>query len=326
MALAPWVGYTNILCEPGWEAEAIPALAARLRKFHWARLTFENYLASPLSRELFLKSFSEKDFDCRNDNHILDADGINKFVCPYVTLTDDWDTFLTTQYSANTRQKMRRFLRKIEGSDGLHVTHADASTVERDVDILLQMWAMQWGERHGEYVDAMAHGIRNFFLGAFEIGKLFMPVLWQGDRPIGVLGCLVDEVRQSLVFARGGRDQSISNPPPGFVLHAYALRYAVERGFKTYDFLRGDESYKFQFATEQRGIDKLIWTTKSRTNLGGKLDVRSVPFALHHTLRLHRQGQVEQARIGYMQILQTAPNCREAASGLAQIAQTRPRT
>lgn len=76
--------------------------------------------------------------------------------------------------------------------------------------------------------------------------------------PIGALSILIDTKKRSLLFFLGGRDMTVNNPPPGFVLHAHSIRYAIKNGFRTYDFLRGNEPYKYLFGAREREIRYIV--------------------------------------------------------------------
>jgi CelD/BcsL family acetyltransferase involved in cellulose biosynthesis len=80
----------------------------------------------------------------------------------------------------------------------------------------------------------------------------------KGEVPLGALALLIDAEKRSLLFYLGGRDATVKSPPPGVVLHAYSIRYAIHRGFTTYDFLRGNEPYKYSFGKEERRIRHVI--------------------------------------------------------------------
>jgi CelD/BcsL family acetyltransferase involved in cellulose biosynthesis len=95
----------------------------------------------------------------------------------------------------------------------------------------------------------------------------------KGAIPIGALAILIDKEKKSLLFYIAGRDEALSNPPPGFVLHAYSIRYAISNGFTTYDFLRGNKSYKYLFGAEERRIRHIVVRAKNTRNLAERVDV-----------------------------------------------------
>src|SRR5690606_17254559 len=137
-------------------------------------------------------------------------------------------------------------------AQGLRVTHADARTFQRDLDILLTLWAQRWGDSKGPRLNRILRSTRRELADALDTGNLFLPVLWDGDRPLGAFACLVDHQKRELLFQMAARDPDFDQPSPGLVLHAHAIRWAIEQGLARYDFLRGDEPYKYSFADKER--------------------------------------------------------------------------
>jgi tetratricopeptide (TPR) repeat protein len=311
--------YTGLICNPAYEDRAVPALGRYLNKLNWTRLHLDNLYASERRTQLLLKLFPSKRFDTTEREVIDTTDNINHSICPRVTLPADWDTYLTTKLGSNTRQKVRRFLRKIEESDEFRITHADPDTIERDIKILLRFWELKWAPRKGNRIPALLRFNSTILSRCFASGSLFLPVLWKGETPLAALATLVDPVKRSLLFYIGARDETFNNPPPGFILHAHSIRCAIINGFATYDFLRGNEPYKYAFGPDERRLRCLRVTTKSRRNLGDKLHPRSVPAVLRRATELHKAGQLAEAERGYRQILETDARYAPALDCLGQL-------
>ena len=70
-------------------------------------------------------------------------------------ITTRLEAYLDHDLSANTRQKIRRLLRKVDNSGEFRITHTTAETVERDLAILLDFWVSKWGSRKGNSADSM---------------------------------------------------------------------------------------------------------------------------------------------------------------------------
>ena len=45
---------------------------------------------------------------------------------------------------------------------------------------------------------------------------------------------------------------------PGWVLLAYLLKWSNENGIKAFDFLRGDEDYKYRFGSVDRSVKRVV--------------------------------------------------------------------
>jgi CelD/BcsL family acetyltransferase involved in cellulose biosynthesis len=309
------VDYTGLICPPDSQYKAIPALARFLKTLNWTRIRLENIRISDERLRLLLAHFPPRAFNLAKAERINAADNVNNCICPQVNLPGDWDSYLNS-LSANTRQKIRRFLRMVESDRAYRITHARSDTVERDVGTLLEFWGARWGSRKGDRLSVMLQSNRTMLLRCFRNGSLLLPVLWCEETPLGALAILVDRQKASFLFFIGGRDDTVQSPPPGLVLHAYSIRHAIAGGFRIYDFLRGNEAYKYSFGARERRIHCLAVGTRTGRNLGETLDRRSVPTVLQHATELHRVGNLAEAERGYRQILAVEPAHQAALHGL----------
>jgi CelD/BcsL family acetyltransferase involved in cellulose biosynthesis len=310
--------YTGLLCLRGSQYQAIPALARFLKTLNWTRLRLDNIRISEERLRLLLAHFPERAFTIAKAERTNKADHVDNCICPLLNLPDDWDGYLSA-LSANTRQKIRRFLRMVENDNKFRITHAQADTLERDVDTLLKFWSARWGLRKGDRLNAMLASSRTILHRCFDNGCLFLPILWHEEAALAALAIYVDRCKASLLFFMGGRDESVQSPPPGLILHAHSIRYAIANGFSSYDFLRGNEAYKYSFGAEERRIHCLVIGTKTGRNLGETLAPRSLPAVLQHAAELHRRGNLAEAERGYRQILAVEPAHQAALQGLNRV-------
>ncbi len=103
------------------------------------------------------------------------------------------------------------------------------------------------------------------------------------------------------------------------MLHGHCIRRAIEQGFKTYDFLRGNEPYKYFFGPEEHKLSCTLFRTRSGDNLGGKLHPRSIRFVYEEGLKLYKTGKKAAANIAFSQVLAAAPDHLGAQFGLANL-------
>jgi CelD/BcsL family acetyltransferase involved in cellulose biosynthesis len=304
--------YTGFVCRPEYEEQALRALTARAKQLNWTQFRLEFLRASERRTALFMQAFPAAEFDVTEISRV-EKDGIDNSLCPFLSLPADWDDYLDSRASANSRQKIRRLLRQVESTPAFRITHADGHTAERDIESLLRFWAERWGTEKGRKLDAILRNHRLMLRHAFGARALFLPVLWQHERPAGALAILVDACKKSYLFFMGGRDATFDGPPAGTVLHAHSIRHAIRNGFAAYDFLRGNEPYKHSFGAEDRRVSSFVLITKDRTNLGGRLDRRSLPFVLRRSMEHHRAGRSLEAECGFRQVLELrAAGCRRA--------------
>ncbi len=258
--------YTGFICDPEYQDRAIPAFARYLRQLTWDSLHLENLCASSKRTDLFLSRFPARDFETSEVGATNPLNNIDNLICPHVRLPADWESYLQS-LSANTRQKIRRFLRKVDAAEDYRITHATAETIERDLDVLAHFWTEKWGETKGPTAEPIRANMRVMLGHCFQEDSLLLPVLWRGSEALGALGILVDRRKKDLMFLIGGCDTTLNNPPPGVVLHAHSIRHGIANGFSTYDFLRGNEPYKYMFGSEERRIRCLILQAKPERQL-----------------------------------------------------------
>jgi hypothetical protein len=138
--------YTGFICQPEHEEAAGRAFAADLLRRDWRVLSLECLRASAQRMRGFMAELEAAGLELERES-MMTSSGVDNAICPYADLPDDWDRYLA-QLSANTRQRMRRLLRTLDGTT-LRITHADATTIDRDIEILLWTWSARWARQKG---------------------------------------------------------------------------------------------------------------------------------------------------------------------------------
>ena len=318
--------HPGFLCLPEYEKDIVSTFAQYLQQQEtWSVFKISNILKADTRMSLFLNDFAQESFDSRElgeENYKNPLDNITNQILPYITLPDSWELYLQNVLSSNTRQKIRRFFRKIENSNEFRITDVNAENLESHIEIISEFWQANWESRKGverckSILRSMVFELRH----CFENNSLYLPVFWKGDKPLGAIANLIDFRKKSMIFFVGGRDETFKELPPGFVLHAYAIRYAIQNRFKIYDFQMGNEAYKYSFGAKDRCIQTTVVERKDWINQSRKLDVRTLPAALGISKNYHRANRLVEAEQGYRQILEVQPQNSKALNGLAVIAQ-----
>ncbi len=253
-----WGQYSGFVCDPDWEERALPALGEALRARPWTRITLK-HLSEPEHRSrLFVDGFDDRDYRVRSVPSTMNGGTVDGRVCPFVPLPADFETYLRSSVSRNTRQKIRRFTRRVEAGDGLRVTVADQDTFDRDLELLLGLWHTKWAPRRGvDTADVVRSKYREILSHSHALGAVRLVVLWRDDTPLGAVASIVDRPGGCLHFIVGGRDEATADPFVGLVLHAHNIRWAIENRFATYDFCHGNEPYKYSFGAVDRVVQHL---------------------------------------------------------------------
>lgn len=301
-----WADYTGFLCLPRHEEQAIARLAVALKQMNWAQLEMEHLFVSERRLSLLLHAFDRETFVVERRPRGANSDGIDNDVCPSVGLAEDFDTYLLEKTSASTRMKLRRAMRQVENAPDLKVTELSPQTYERDVDVLVGLWRNMWEERKADRTDNLTRRYRNILTKAAQAGMLYLPILWSGDRPVAALGSYIDHEKKTMYVKTTGRVRDWKKPPSGFVLHGHSIRWGIANGMKRYDFMRGDESYKYHYGSTEHRIVNVRIRTQSRLNLHNQLDPVCLSDVLDDAARYEKESRIDDAQHAYQQILETS--------------------
>lgn len=310
--------YTGIVCRPEVENKVLPAFARYVRHMNWARLNLDNLRMSERRVRLLLACFPKASFRYREANAVNKVDGIDNSLCPYVTLPGDWNAYLET-LSTNTRQKIRRLLKQVDAPGEYRISVSTSETFEQDLKTLLRFWETKWRPRKGDRTDSLVRSNGAMLTRSFQSGLVYLPTFWHGERAVAALATLVDPRKRTFSFYMTGRDETFEGPPAGVILHAFSIRHAIANGFCEYDFLRGNEPYKYSFGCAERKIRNTILETRDGRNLRTGIDPRSIPDVLQKATELHRKGKIAEAEMGYRRILAAQPKHADALHRLGQL-------
>ncbi len=295
-----WSEYTGFLCDPAQEEPGLQSAAAALAALPWARLSMR-YVPQQRRAEIFTAAFPEKHFRVSWKDYRINKGETDNLICPQAVLPEDFESYLQNAISANARQKYRRFLRKME-ANGYRFTHADSASFARDLDILLRLWSEKWRPRKGAATARkVAENYRQVLMAAQATNTLYLPMLWQGERPLAALGHVMDPDGGRVHFILAGRDTSVRDASLGAALHFHAIRTAIDRGYEVYDFCHGNEKYKYSFGVEEKKVSYFSIRRRD-TSLAQNFDAISSGEALRRALRYLDEGRLDKARAGLQQI------------------------
>jgi len=224
--------HTSFICNSDYKNESIRLIAKYIQeKLNWEKLLIQEVLDTRL--DIFLKCFPFMTFTIKE---------MDSTPCPYIQLENTWDQYLKDKLSQKGRKKLRKYLRNIENNDNFSVTFNQDDNIESQIETLLTLWQMKWGEASPSKMDTL----RSIFLHCHKDNHLFMPIIWSGDEPAASSAIFIDDNKKCLYDFIGGWDDKFAKLSPGNTIIAYVIRFAIEKGYKIYDFLRGSEEYKYQ--------------------------------------------------------------------------------
>lgn len=178
-------------------------------------------------------------------------------ICPIIPLPATWDEHLSS-LSKKQRHEIRRKLRRAEGSGQINWYIVNE---EHDLAAEMEAFIELHQKSHVDKDEFMDAQMKGFFHAAAQVlheaGWLqlaFMEV--NGEKAATMLN--FDYQDSILVYNSGYNPHKYARLSPGIVLLAYCIQRAIELGRAKFDFLRGDEEYKYRFGAQPTEIYRLV--------------------------------------------------------------------
>jgi CelD/BcsL family acetyltransferase involved in cellulose biosynthesis len=171
---------------------------------------------------------------------------------PSVSLPGDFDSYLAG-IDKKQRHEIRRKIRRAEesGRDLRWYIHDDPASLDAQVEAFLDLMA-QDPEKAAFLTPPMREHNRLACRAAFENGWLQLAFLEvDGRKAAGYLN--FDYLDRIWVY-NSGISRDFYDLSAGWVLLGYLLQWANENKRSEFDFMRGDEEYKYRFG----GVDKYL--------------------------------------------------------------------
>jgi CelD/BcsL family acetyltransferase involved in cellulose biosynthesis len=173
--------------------------------------------------------------------------------CPVLPLPASWDALLASlagKHRHEISRKLRRFER--EAPDGRVAWESTPAGIERRLDDFL---ALHRRSREGKakFMDArMERFFRRAIPALAAAGGARLAFLDLPDGPIASFVTL--EWDDTVGLYNSGFHPDRAGLSPGVVLLAHVIRDAIARGRARFDFLRGEERYKYEFGPTPEAV------------------------------------------------------------------------
>lgn len=232
-AEAVWTAVFDCLCSsdfPTWQSVDLHCLPA----------------ASP-SLEIVPRLVASRGF-------ILSQNGVCE-VCPVIPLEGSFEDYLMN-IDKKQRHEIRRKLRRADGADATLEIIGPDDDLHAAVDEFLELLQKSSPDKEewlSEGRTAVFHEVAEAAMQAEMLQLMFMRI--NGERCAALFNFIYNG--RTWVYNSGLDMSKHSHLSLGVVLTSYAIEYAAERGFQTFDFLRGDETYKYRFGAQDTEIYQL---------------------------------------------------------------------
>lgn len=242
--------YLDVVSMP----EDLPEFAHRLLPFilrqnlpAWANLDFFNILESSPSLPALEAAARDQGWRC---------DVTRAYHCPHILLPGDWETYLAG-IDKKQRHEIRRKMRRLEESPLPHRWYVvqDLAALDREIDDFFTLM-LEDEDKVRFLTPEMRDFFRATFHWAFEAGWLMMAFL-ELDGQKAAAYAAFDYLNRLWVYNSGIR-RSFLEHSPGWVLLGNLLRWSNQNKREAFDFMRGDEEYKYRFGAVDRYVMRAV--------------------------------------------------------------------
>jgi len=178
-------------------------------------------------------------------------------VCPIIDLPSDWEDYLT-MLDKKQRHEVRRKLRKADGeADTRFIIVGPDHDLQTEMQNFIDLHQKSTPEKDA-FMDPQMQG---FF---FKVAQVLQAQGWlqlvfvemDGQKAATLLN--FDYGDAILVYNSGYDPNQFRHLSPGIVVTARSIEYAITQGRSKFDFLRGDEVYKYRFGAQDTQVRRLL--------------------------------------------------------------------
>lgn len=178
---------------------------------------------------------------------------------PRIALNGDFEAYLAG-IEKKQRHEIRRKMRRAVNSEApVHFYIVEeAATLESEIESFFQLME-QDSNKAGFLKPAMREHMRVIMRSAFTQGYLWLAFLTVDG--VKAAAAFNFDYKNKLWGYNSGVSHDFMELSPGWVLLSHQLQWACEHGRYEFDFMRGDEEYKYRFG----GVNKYVMRATTNT-------------------------------------------------------------
>ena len=174
---------------------------------------------------------------------------------PRILLPGDWEAYLGG-IDKKQRHEIRRKIRRLEefGIPNRFYFVEDESTLRDEAEAFMKLMA-QDPEKAAFLTPSMKEFLHGVIRCAFDVRCLQLAFLEiNGEKAAAYLNFYYSD---SVWVYNSGLNRQFNEYSPGWVLLAYLVKWANEHQAKEFDFMRGEEEYKYRFGAIDRFVTRV---------------------------------------------------------------------
>jgi len=189
----------------------------------------------------------------------------SSFVSPYIVLPESWEIYLKTR-SSNFRHNLRRRFRRLEQKFKVEFQKClDSSELDETLDRFIKLHRKRWGKREDKTGSLSTHQSIKYLK---DVNRLFFNRDWLrffylkiNNQLVSYLYCF--KYNEKIYAYMIAYDTKWNSESVGTMLYAYIIKDSIAKGIKEFDFLGGDEAFKYNFTDLKRVNIKILVMKKN---------------------------------------------------------------
>jgi len=175
-----------------------------------------------------------------------------KTLAPYITLPATWDEYFRS-LSTNRRHLLRRKLRSLQTAHTVEFRDCAGDNLESTLSRFIDLHERRWQSANvkGVFSDPKMEGFYRDIAARFvNKGWLHFSCLVLDGEVVSAEYTFI--YNHKFYCTTSARDIDYSKYNVGHLHQMFLIKYAIEKGLREFDFLKGDEPYKFHWTASSR--------------------------------------------------------------------------
>lgn len=245
--------YLDMIIGPDRPEQVCEAILDALESpgLDWAHMNLCNIPAASPTLRHFAAAAEARGHDVRVER----AD-----VCPVIELPESWEGYLGSLKKKQRHEVRRKMRRAVNDADTRWYVAADDRELAAEMEEFIRLHQLSTTDKDA-FMDERMRGFFHAVGQALqEAGWLQLMFLEMDDHKAAAL-LNFDYADTIMVYNSGYDPDQFAHLSPGIVLLAFSIEHAIELGRARFDFLRGDEVYKYRLGGRDTEIFRLIVET-----------------------------------------------------------------
>jgi CelD/BcsL family acetyltransferase involved in cellulose biosynthesis len=246
--------YLDVIAAPGREREVLERAFEQVMELEWDVLDLDG-----MSRESPTAQWLAQRYPNLRATEGIVRDGRVRYVCPHIPLQGTYEQYLQGLSRRENLKRREKWLAKMPGYSITCARTPEEASVA--IEAFLELHRLRWQADGGsDGLNDARH--ENFHREAVQrlarAGSLRLYTLYCARRPVASVYGVVHGGKFN--YYQSGYNPDWASKSVGLVLLARTVSDAFSEGLSEFDFLRGNESYKADWARAERwAIQLRLW-------------------------------------------------------------------